>query len=136
MIEWNIEAKTEHLDEVLGLISRHLQQRNCPIKIQMQIEVAVEEIFVNIAQYAYDRENGMVTIRVEDQEAPPAVVITFLDQGTPYNPLEKEDPDVTLSAEERQIGGLGIFLVKKTMDQVDYRYENGQNRLSIRKVFS
>lgn len=136
MIEWNIEAKTEHLDEVLGRISRHLQQRNCPMKIQMQIEVAVEELFVNIAQYAYDREDGMVTIRVEDQEDPAAVVITFLDHGTPYNPLEKKDPDVTLSAEERQIGGLGIFLVKKTMDQVDYRYENGQNKLSIRKVFS
>lgn len=136
MIEWNIEAKTEYLDEVLGHISRHLQQRSCPMKIQRQIEMAVEEVFINIAQYAYDNMDGMVTIRVEDQEKPLAVDITFLDKGTPFNPLQKEEPDVTLSAEKRQIGGLGIFLVKKIMDQVDYRYENGQNMLKIRKVFS
>ena len=58
-----------------------------------------------------------------------------MDNGAEYDPLEKEDPDVTLSAEDRQIGGLGIFMVKKIMDEVDYRYENGKNVLTLRKNY-
>lgn len=128
-----IEAKTENLEKVLAFVDKHLEEKECAIKVQMQIDVAVEELFVNIAQYAYDSDTGMVTIQVEIQEEPLAVMITFIDNGVPYNPLTKEDPDITLAAEERQIGGLGIYMVKKTMDDITYEYKDGQNILRIRK---
>ena len=102
-------------------------------QIQMQIDVAVEEIFVNIAHYAYNPEVGNAMVRVEILPDVPSVDITFIDQGVPYDPLAKADPDVTLSAEERQIGGLGIFMVKKTMDDVKYEYVNGHNILTLKK---
>ena len=103
------------------------------MKIQMQIDIAVEEIFVNIANYAYAPEIGTATVRVEVMGDPPSVDITFIDKGIPYDPLAKADPDVTLSAEERQIGGLGIFMVKKSMDDVKYAYLDGHNILTIKK---
>ena len=106
----------------------------CPLKAQMQVDVAVEEIFVNVASYAYAPGVGNVTIRVEIPDNPRTVVITFIDNGVPYDPLAKADPDVTLSAEERGIGGLGIFMVKKSMDDMVYEYKNGQNILSIKKA--
>lgn len=133
MSELTIEAKTENLEKVLAFVDKHLEEKECAIKVQMQIDVAVEELFVNIAQYAYDSDTGMVTIQVEIQEEPLAVMITFIDNGVPYNPLAKEDPDITLAAEERQIGGLGIYMVKKTMDDITYEYKDGQNILRIRK---
>lgn len=133
MSELNLEAKTEKLDEVLSFVDKHLEEKGCPMKTQMQIDIAVEELFVNIAHYAYNPETGPVTIRVEVQEEPLAVVITFIDNGVPYDPLAKADPDITLSAEERQIGGLGIFMVKKSMDDISYEYKNGQNILHIKK---
>ena len=133
MSELNIEAKTENLDKVLAFVDQHLEERGCAVQVQMQIDVAVEELFVNIAQYAYAPDIGVVTIRVELEEAPSVVVITFIDKGIPYNPLAKEDPDITLSAEERQIGGLGIYMVKKSMDDMSYEYKDGQNILQIKK---
>ena len=133
MSELTIEAKTENLEKVLAFVDKHLEEKECAIKVQMQIDVAVEELFVNIAQYAYDSDTGMVTIQVEIQEEPLAVMITFIDNGVLYNPLTKEDPDITLAAEERQIGGLGIYMVKKTMDDITYEYKDGQNILRIRK---
>ncbi len=99
----------------------------------MQVQVAVEEIFVNIARYAYDSDDETVTIRVEVGGTPTQAIITFIDHGIPYDPLKKEDPNITLSANERQIGGLGIFMVKKTMDDVKYEYSNGKNILTIFK---
>ena len=99
----------------------------------MKIELAVEEIFVNIASYAYAPDTGDVRIRMEFFEEPRAVGITFIDSGIPYNPLAKEDPAVQLSADERQVGGLGIFLTKKSMDEMSYEYKNGQNVLSMKK---
>lgn len=133
MSELNIEAKTENLDKVLAFVDQHLEERGCAVQVQMQIDVAVEELFVNIAQYAYAPGIGVATIRVELQEDPLVVVITFIDNGIPYNPLAKEDPDITLSAEERPIGGLGIYMVKKSMDEVSYEYKDGQNILRIKK---
>lgn len=133
MSELNIEAKTENLDKVLAFVDQHLEERGCAVQVQMQIDVAVEELFVNIAQYAYAPGIGVATIRVELQEDPLVVVITFIDNGIPYNPLAKEDPDITLSAEERQIGGLGIYMVKKSMDDMSYEYKDGQNILRIKK---
>ena len=133
MKELTIEAKTENLDQVLSFIDEQLEENDCPMKPQMQIDVAVEELFVNIAHYAYNPEIGMATIRVEVQNDPLAVIITFVDHGVPYDPLAKDDPDITLSAEERQIGGLGIYMVKKSMDDISYEYKDGQNILRIKK---
>lgn len=131
--ELTLEAKVENLDQVLSFVDGQLEQLNCPLKIQMQIDVAVEELYVNIASYAYDSPGGSATIRVEVLQDPQAVSITFIDHGIPYDPLKKPDPDVTLSAEERQIGGLGIYMVKKSMDGVYYEYKDGQNILRIQK---
>ena len=131
--ELTLEAKVENLDQVLSFVDGQLEQLNCPLKIQMQIDVAVEELYVNIASYAYDSPGGSATIRVEVLQDPQAVSITFIDHGIPYDPLKKPDPEVTLSAEERQIGGLGIYMVKKSMDGVYYEYKDGQNILRIQK---
>jgi len=133
MNELNISAAVENLDTVIGFVEEHLEEYGCPMKTQMQVALAVEEIYVNIANYAYNPEVGPATIQVEVHEEPLEVVITFVDNGKPYDPLAKEDPDITLSAEERDIGGLGIFLVKQTMDDVHYEYTEGRNILRISK---
>ena len=129
----DIEADVNNLDTVLAFVDEQLEKYGCSPKIQMQIDVAVEEIFVNIANYAYNPEIGLAGISVETQEEPLAVTITFTDNGVPYDPLKKPDPDVTLSAEERQIGGLGIYMVKKSMDDISYEYKDGRNILTIKK---
>lgn len=131
--ELTLEAKVENLDEVLAFVDGHLEQLDCPMKAKMQIDVAVEELYVNIAHYAYNPSVGSATVRVEVLQNPLAVSITFIDHGVPYDPLKKPDPDVTLSAEEREIGGLGIYMVKKSMDGIDYEYKDGQNILRIQK---
>ena len=133
MAELTLQASLEKLDEVLSFVEENLEKNDCPMKVLMQVQIAVEEIFVNIAHYAYGSEQGTATIRVEVGGDPLQVIITFIDQGVPYDPLQKEDPDVTLSAEERQIGGLGIFMVKKSMDDMTYEYVNGKNILTICK---
>lgn len=133
MKELVIDALTDNLPQVLAFVDGELEAADCPMKIQMQIDIAVEEIFVNIAHYAYSPEVGTATVRVEVMGEPPAVDITFIDGGVPYDPLAKADPDVTLSAEERQIGGLGIFMVKKSMDDVKYEYLDGHNILTLKK---
>lgn len=133
MKELKIEARTENLPDVLGFVDALLEERECKMKPQMQLDVAVEEIFVNIAHYAYTEGVGEARIQVDFEGDPLSVVITFIDSGTPYDPLAKEDPDVTLSAAERQIGGLGIYMVKKSMDEVLYRHEDGCNIFTIKK---
>lgn len=131
MMELDIEAKTENLDQVLAFVDEELEKYGCGMKTQMQIDIAVEEIFVNIAHYAYHPAVGKATIRIEVTDG--TVSLTFIDNGIPYDPLAKEDPDITLSAEERQIGGLGIFMVKKSMDDVKYEYKDGSNILTFSK---
>ena len=128
-----IEAKTDKLDQVLNFIRIKLEKQKCPVRILRQIEVAAEEIFVNIARYAYESGVGNAGIQVEVEQGPLRVAITFMDHGVPYVPLQNEDPDMALSAEERQIGGLGIYMVKKSMDDVCYEYQDGKNILTIRK---
>ena len=125
MVELTVEARVENLDQVMDFVNGQLEAADCSMKAQMQINVAVEELFVNIAHYAYDGRQGDVD--------PPAVEITFIDRGVRYDPLAKPDPDVTLAANQRQIGGLGIFMVKKSMDGMHYAYLDGQNVLRIRK---
>lgn len=133
--EIEVEASVDKLPQVLGFIDSHLEAAGCPLRATMQIDVAAEEIFVNIANYAYAPGKGMAKIRVEVGGDPLGVTITFIDSGMHYDPLAKEDPDVTLSAEERKIGGLGVFLVKNTMDDITYEYKDGQNILKLRKNF-
>ena len=133
MKELTVEASIDNLDRVTDFINAELEAADCPMKAQMQIDVAIDELFSNIAYYAYAPETGAVTIRMELEEAPRAARITFIDRGKPYDPLSVQDPDITLSAEDRKVGGLGIFLVKKTMSEVHYAYEDGCNMLTIRK---
>lgn len=133
MNELEIEALVDNLTEVIDFVDAQLEAVDCSMKVQMQIDLAVEEIFVNIANYAYDPETGPATVRVEVAPDGSQVKITFIDHGVPYDPLAKEDPDITQSADERKIGGLGIFLVKKNMDDVKYEYVNGSNILTILK---
>ena len=130
MKEYLIDAKTENLDAVLDFINGELEAADCPMKLQTQIAIAVEEIFVNIAHYAYSPEVGGATIRITVDDE---ITVEFEDKGKPYNPLEKYDPDITLDAEEREVGGLGVFMVKKIMDTVEYRHEDGKNVLVISK---
>lgn len=131
--ELTMDAKLENIEKVTAFVNEQLEMLGCPKKAQMQIDIAIDELFGNIAHYAYHPETGPVTVRVEVQETPLSVVITFIDNGVPYNPLAKEDPDISLSAEERQIGGLGIYMVKKIMDGISYEYKDGRNILKINK---
>jgi len=128
-----VPAESTALETVNTFIQEKLESITCPKRTRMQMMLAVEEIFVNISSYAYHPEVGQAEVGVDIDGAPPTVTIRFLDQGRPFNPLEKPDADITLSAQEREIGGLGILLVKKIMDQVDYAYENGKNILIIKK---
>ena len=131
MPELRIAAKRESMEQVMAFVDEQLEAHDCSMKSQTQLDIAVDELFTNIASYAYGAETGEAVIEMEFPNG--FAEITFRDWGTPYNPLERPDPDVTLSAEERQIGGLGIYMVKKSMDSVSYRYEDGQNVLTIRR---
>ena len=133
MKEWTLAATIEHIEPLTDQINEQLEALNCPMKARMQIDIAIDEIFSNIATYAYAPETGEATVRLEVTEDPRSVEITFMDRGAPYDPLRQPDPDTGLSAEDRPVGGLGIFMVKKSMDEVTYRYQDGQNTLSIRK---
>ena len=127
------EASIENVNIVTEFVDEHLESMDCPMKAMMQINIAIDELFSNIAFYAYKPDKGPVTVSVEVAENPEAVIITFIDQGIPYDPLATKDPDTSLSADERNIGGLGIFLVKKSMDDITYEYKDGQNILKIKK---
>ena len=126
-------AKVEALSDVLGFVDRTLESIECPMKVQTAVCVAIEEVFVNVAHYAYGEGEGDMTLGIGFDEGSRTVTFRMADQGTPFDPLKKPDPDITLSAEEREIGGLGIFITKKTMDTVTYAYENGENILTMTK---
>ncbi|MBE5996033.1 MAG: ATP-binding protein [Lachnospiraceae bacterium] len=133
MKELTVQATTENIQAVTEFVDRELEALDCPMRVQMQIEIAIDELFGNIAHYAYAPETGSATVQFGFEEEQRTAVITFIDSGKPYDPLTAEEPDTTLSAEEREIGGLGIFLVKKTMDDISYEYKDGKNILHIRK---
>ena len=136
MKEITLTATLENIEVVTKFVDEQLEELDCPMKAQMQIDIAIDELFSNIARYAYAPNVGEATVRVQSSDDPLTVIITFIDKGVPYNPLEKEDPDTTLSADDRQIGGLGIYMVKKSMDSMEYEYRNGQNILSIKKILT
>jgi anti-sigma regulatory factor (Ser/Thr protein kinase) len=123
-----VQASTDSLDEVLAFVETVAE--DMPFKLQNQLAIAVEEVFVNIANYAYEAGGEAVITAESDDEK---LVLTFEDKGTPYNPLEKDDPDVEASAEEREIGGLGIFMIKKLTDGIEYDFSDGKNILKISK---
>lgn len=133
MRELTVSADKDRLDEVIAFVDGFLEELDCPVKIQMKLELAVEEIFVNIASYAYENGEGKVHITLNADKDRKAVTFVFKDSGIKYDPLSKADPDVSLSAEQRQIGGLGIFLTKKIADAIKYEYIDGSNVLTIEK---
>ena len=134
MVERTFPARLDQMEPVQEFIGEQLEQYSCSPKVKFQLDVAVEEIFVNIAHYAYlPEQEGEATVRCCVGGSPLQVTIQFLDHGKPFNPLAKKDADITLSAEERDVGGLGILMVKKSMDAVDYSYEEGKNILTIKK---
>ena len=126
-------AKTESLPAVIDFTEETLEAFECPMKTQMAICVAIEELFVNIAHYAYPESEGDMSLGIGFDTASRTVTFRVTDKGIPFDPLKKADPDITLSAEEREIGGLGIFIAKKTMDSLVYSYENGENILTMMK---
>ena len=134
MQEMTLSAVIESIPQVTAWIDAALENLSCPMKARMQIEVAIDEIFGNIAHYAYPDQPGMATVRYDFDEASRLFSITFLDQGIPFDPLKQIDPDTSLGVEEREIGGLGIFLVKKTMDDISYQYRDGCNILCLKKT--
>lgn len=133
MKKLTVDATVENIEKVTAFVNEQLEQLNCPLKAQMQIDIAIDELFGNIAHYAYNPKTGSATVRVEVLQDPLSVVVTFIDNGKAYDPLAREDPDVALTAEEREIGGLGIYMVKKSMDEISYEYKDGQNILRIKK---
>ena len=128
-----LDALPDNLPRVQSFVTELLEEAACPMKVLMQIDVIVEEVFVNIAHYAYGERRGKAAVRVEVSGGPAVATITFTDRGMPYDPLAKEDPDVTLPADKREIGGLGIFMTKKMMDEVHYEYRDGRNILTLKK---
>ncbi|MCL2821390.1 MAG: ATP-binding protein [Oscillospiraceae bacterium] len=134
MHELKVSANVERLEEVLDFIAADAEILPADAKFKNNLKIAVEEIFVNIALYAYPSGEGDVVISAST--APDNITVEFRDSGTPYNPLIKTDPDTTLSIDEREIGGLGIFMVKQMMDSVAYRYEDGFNIFTMSKHWS
>ena len=131
MDELIIEAKTENLESVLNFVAGKLETADCPEKLRTQISIVIEEIFVNIARYAYAPSTGGAAVRVAVGEE--EIAVEFEDSGQPYNPLENEAPDIRAGVEERRIGGLGIYMVKNMADATEYRREGNKNILTVRK---
>ena len=126
-----LPAEVDRLPEVMSFVEGHLEEKETPMKTILQISMCCEEIFVNIASYAYGSEKGEARMRLVF--VPGSLTITFTDSGKPFDPLAKPDPDVTLSAEERPIGGLGIYMTKNAMDHMSYEYKDNQNILTMTK---
>lgn len=131
MIEKTFPATDEALPDALAFVEEELDKNDCPMKTVMQITVCVEEMFVNVAHYAYGGKQGEVTMTLDMENGLFSIQLT--DEGMPFDPLAKEDPDITLSAEERNIGGLGIFMVKKSMNEVSYERRGNKNIFIMKK---
>ena len=133
MAEITVAADLDSLNDVLAFVDGEMERAGCSMKLMTQVDMVVEEIFVNIARYAYHPEAGEASVRCEAGGDPFQIVVGFADRGRPFNPLDREDPDVTLDAEARQLGGLGILMAKKLMDDIQYEYRDGKNILTLRK---
>ena len=133
MKERIFEARKNGLTDVLAFLEGELEKVNCDMKTQTALCIAMEEIFINIANYAYPEGGGAAKIAIDADEETCVVTILVCDTGIAFDPLKRADPDVTQSAEQREVGGLGIFIVKKMMDSIAYVRENGENRLTMTK---
>ena len=134
MTELTLPAVRSNIPEIIEFVNRELEKVNCSQKAKIQIDIAIDELYSNIANYGYDGEQGTVTVTMETEREPHTVTISFLDDGRPFNPLARKNPDTTLPAKERKIGGLGIYMVKKSLDDVRYEYREVKNILTIRKT--
>ena len=129
-----LESKKSNLEKVLFEIENILANYEVSIKLTFQLELVIEEIFVNIVEYAYE-DVGEITIKYEICDNPLRFKIVFIDKGIKFNPLELDSPDTSLDIDKRDIGGLGVFLVRKNVDNINYKYEDNQNILTIEKLF-
>ena len=134
MKQMTLPARRKNIPLIIDFVNRELESLGCSRKTEAQIDIAIDELYSNIANYGYEEDDGQVTVTLDTDSVPRTVTISFTDEGKPFNPLERADPDVTLSAKDRKIGGLGIYMVKKSMDDVSYEYKAGKNILTIRKT--
>ena len=133
MVQKIFPADDRFLNDVMLFTEEEMLKANASMKIITQVKICVEEIFVNIAHYAYEDKNGEAKISILYNDNENTMTFIFEDNGFSYNPLERKDPDITLTAEEREIGGLGIYICKKTMEDIMYKYENEKNILTMTK---
>ncbi|MBQ6383991.1 MAG: ATP-binding protein [Clostridia bacterium] len=135
MKEITVPAAPDSVETVTAFVNEQLDAIRCPLPVRTQVDIAVDEVFSNIVRYAYGPEKGTATVRADVTDEPLSMTITFIDRGKPYNPLTTAAPDTTLPARQRRIGGLGVFILKNTMDDIAYEYRDGMNILTIRKMF-
>ena len=133
MKSMTVMAQVKELERVLAFLRQELAPYECSAKTMFQLELVVEELFVNIASYAYTESGGEVEVGCEVSGETPGITIRFADRGRPFDPLARADAETTPEALENRVGGLGILLVKKTMDEVAYAYEDGANVLTVKK---
>ena len=130
-----VSAEIENQDKVMDFVNERLEKASAPMKVTAQTDIVIDEVFANICNYAYAPDKGTATIRCSVGGTPAFLSLVFRDKGKPFNPLNKADPDITASIEDREIGNLGIFMVKQIMDTVEYEYKNGENVLTMTKHF-
>ena len=136
MKEIVLGADVANIESVTDFVNEELESNGCSMRAQTQIDIAIDEILSNVAFYGYPDGKGQIRVTVDFPGSEAKVVIAFEDNGIEFNPLEKTDPDVTLAAEDRKIGGLGIFLCKQLMDEVEYQYVDNCNVLIMKKIIA
>ncbi|MDE6742634.1 MAG: ATP-binding protein [Lachnospiraceae bacterium] len=129
-----VEAVMGNLEEIRSFVRKKLNETEGDMLSCITLEMVVEEIYTNIASYAYGKHTGIVTVKYSAKQEPLELIVTFMDHGIPYNPLEHKDPDIKAPLEERKIGGNGILMAKKMMDDMQYEFKDGMNILTIRKL--
>lgn len=134
MYKWTLDATIENVETITGLIDEKLEEAGASMKAEMQINIVIDEIFSNIAKYGYASGKGDATVTLDILQDPLRAEITFINSGEPYDPLAQEDPDIHAALDDRPMGGLGILIIKKTMDDVSYEFKDKQNILTVVKA--
>jgi anti-sigma regulatory factor (Ser/Thr protein kinase) len=133
MEQLTVKAVLDNLERMLEFVTNAARNAGATKTLQNTLRLVCEEALVNVINYAYPGSEGELTITADIRPVPPAIVLEIADSGFAFNPLDRPDPDTTLPAGQRQIGGLGIFIIKKNMDKVAYRREGGRNVLTMEK---